>query len=102
MYIVYAGWFLFLKGMLKQALGGHAKEKDDTQVEDRRVETVEKKGEVINDEADETALEGVDSTNNSDLPNTKGAVVPESEDPNQIADADVVESLIEEKPRVMD
>ena len=101
MYIVYAGWFLFLKGMLKQALGGHVKEKDDIQVENRRVETDDKKEKVINGEADEMAREGVDTTNNLDLPNAKGVVVPESEDQNQIDDADVVESLIEEKQSLM-
>jgi len=80
MYTAYAAWFLFLKGALKQALGGPAKEKVDAQVEDtRRVETVvDKKEEVINDHTDETAQEGVDSTNNLDLPHNEDAVVSEN------------------------
>ena len=74
---------------------------DKRKVENRRVETDDKKEKVINDEADEMAREGVDTTNNLDLPNAKGVVVPESEDQNQIDDADVVESLIEEKQSLM-
>ena len=101
MYIVYAVWFLFLKGALKQALGGHPKEKVDTQVEDTRsVETVDdKKEQVINDEAGEAAPEGVD--NNLDLPNDEDTVVPESDDQSQIVEADVVENLTEQKPSVV-
>jgi len=103
MYIFYAAWFLFLKGALKQALGGHPKEKVDIQVEDTRsVETVDdQKEQVINDQAGETAQEGVDSTNNLDLPDNEDMVVPEGDDQRQIVEADVVESLIEQKPSVM-
>ena len=105
MYIAYAAWFLFLKGALKQALGGHPKEKVDAQVEDtRRVETVEdKKEQVINDQTGDMAPEGIDSTNNLDLPNNEDADVSENNDQSQndIVEADVVESLIELKPSVM-
>ena len=106
MYIVYTAWFLFLKGALKQALCGQTKEKVDAQVEEtRRDETVDdKKEQVTNDQQarEETAPEeGVDSTNNLELPDKEGSVEPESDDPSQIAEADVVESLIELKPSVV-
>jgi len=105
MYIAYAAWFLFLKGALKQALGGQPKEKVDAQVEDtRRVETVEdKKEQVINDQTGDMPPEGIDSTNNLDLPNNEDADVSENNDQSQndIVEADVVESLIELKPSVM-
>merc|ERR1712055_69076 len=105
MYIAYAAWFLFLKGALKQALGGQPKEKVDAQVEDtRRVETVEdKKEQVMDDQTGENASEDIDSTNNLDLPNNDDADVSENNDQSQndIVEADVVESLIEHKPSVM-
>jgi hypothetical protein len=103
MYLVYAVWFLFLKGALKQALGGHPKEKVDIQVEDTRsVETVDdQKEQVINDQAGETAQEGVDSTNNLDLPDNEDMGVPEGDGQRNPVEADVVESLIEQKPSVM-
>ena len=82
MYAAYAAWFLFLRGALKQALGGPAKEKVDAQVADtKRVETVEdKKEEVINDQTGDTAPEGVNSTNNLDSPHNEDAVVSENND----------------------
>ena len=105
MYIAYAAWFLFLKGALKQALGGHPKEKVDAQVEDTgRVETVEdKKEQFIDDQTGENVSEDIDSTNNLDLPNNDDADVSENNDQSQndIVEADVVESLIEHKPSVM-
>ena len=61
MYIAYAAWFLFLKGVLKDALGGKPKEKVDAPAEENQVDKKEK---VLNDQAGE-AQKGVESTNNS-------------------------------------
>ena len=98
MYIAYAAWFLFLKGVLKDALGGKPKEKVDSPAEEKQVDKKEK---VLNDQAGE-AQKGVESTtNNSDLSKIDEAVVSESNDQDGIVEADVVESSMELKSSVI-
>ena len=97
MYIAYAAWFLFLKGVLKDALGGKPKEKVDTPAEEKQVDKKEK---VLNDQAGE-AQKGVESTNNSDLSKIDEVAVSGSNDQDGIVEADVVESSMELKSSVI-
>ena len=98
MYIAYAAWFLFLKGVLKDALGGKPKEKIDAPAEEKQVDKKEK---VLNDHQAGEAQKGVESTNNSDLSKIDDVVVSESNDQDGIVEADVVESSMELKSSVI-
>ena len=107
MYIVYASWFLFLRGALKQALPAAPKEKVDKHVEDDNPvhEPVEeKKVERIEDEKEDvTTTEGVEDTKNKDRPMVSKNDGDEKDvlDQDKVAEADVVQSLMEPKPSVM-
>ena len=107
MYIVYASWFLFLRGALKQALPAAPKEKVDKHVEDDNPvhEPVEeKKVERIEDEKEDvTTTEGVEDTKNEDQPMVSKNDGDEKDvlDQDKVAEADVVQSLMEPKPSVM-
>ena len=104
MYIVYASWFLFLRGTLKQALPSAPKEKVDKHVEDDNPvhEPVEeRKVERIEDEKEDVmTTEGVE---NKDQPMVSKNDGDEKDvlDQDKVAEADVVQSLMEPKPSVM-
>ena len=102
MYIVYASWFLFLRGALKQALPAAPKEKIDKHVEDVNPvhEPVEeKKVERIEDEKEDvTTTEGVEDTK---MVSKNDGDEKDVLDQDKVAEADVVQSLMEPKPSVM-
>ena len=107
MYIVYASWFLFLRGALKQALPSAPKEKVDEHVEDdnpvhepaeeRKVERIEDKKE------DVMTTESVEDTKNKDrsMVSKNDGDDKDVLDQDKVAEADVVQSLMEPKPSVM-
>ena len=105
MYIVYASWFFFLRGALKQALPSAPKEKVDKHVEDdnpvhepakeRKVERIEDKKE------DVMTTEGVEDTKNKDRPMVSKNDGDEEDVLDQDKVADVVQSLMEPKPSVI-
>ena len=107
MYIVYASWFLFLRGTLKQALPSAPKEKVDKHVEDdnRLHEPVEeRKVERIEDEKEDVMTTGnVEDTKNKDRSMVSKNDSDEKDvlDQDKVAEADVVQSLMEPKPSVM-
>jgi len=107
MYIVYASWFLFLRGALKQALPSAPKEKVDKHVEDDNPvhEPVEeRKVERIEDTKEDVMItEGVEDTKNKDRPMVSKNDSDEKDvlDQDKVAEADVVQSLMEPKPSVM-
>ena len=102
MYIVYASWFLFLRGALKQALPAAPKEKVDKHVEDDNPvhEPVEeRKVERIEDEKEDvTTTEGVEDTK---MVSKNDGDEKDVLDQDKVAEADVVQSLMEPKPSVM-